>query len=531
MTSDVDSMAELVQSGLLHVRHRTACCSSSRSSLLDPDVVAAHARVPRSPCRSSSIASRQVPARLEPGLPRRPRPHRPEPVDAAGGHRRRAGHPGVRPRAGGEIERFNETQPCALRRPHELGADLGLVPARRRVRRHRARPPRSSASAAGWSIRARSSLGTVAVVRAAADQPVRARAAAQPAVQHRAVGGARACTSCSSCSTPRPIVPERAGAVDLPEHGEIARRRRVVRLLGHGERPGAARRRPHDRPGRALALVGPTGAGKSTLAKLIARFYDPTAGRGHVRRRRPARRHRSARCASASSSCPRRASCSTARSATTCASPAPTRPTTRSTPPSRSSVPTSASRSLPDGLDTEVRERGSPAVGGRAAARVAGPGRARRPGGARARRGDVEPRPRHRGDGRAGPGAADGRAARSSSSPTACRPPSGPTASASSTTAASSSSAPTTSWSLRAAATRPSTAAGLVRRPDSLRPCGCGSTKTSVRATACASTIAPTSSCSSKTASPTSARVTGSATIPVAAAASPRSRPATSARS
>ncbi len=31
-------------------------------------------------------------------------------------------------------------------------------------------------------------------------------------------------------------------------------------------------------PGERLALVGPTGAGKSTLAKLIARLYDPTAG-------------------------------------------------------------------------------------------------------------------------------------------------------------------------------------------------------------------------------------------------------------
>jgi ABC-type multidrug transport system fused ATPase/permease subunit len=32
-------------------------------------------------------------------------------------------------------------------------------------------------------------------------------------------------------------------------------------------------------PGQTLALVGETGAGKSTFAKLVARFYDPTEGR------------------------------------------------------------------------------------------------------------------------------------------------------------------------------------------------------------------------------------------------------------
>ncbi len=35
----------------------------------------------------------------------------------------------------------------------------------------------------------------------------------------------------------------------------------------------------HVRPGETVAIVGPTGAGKSTLINLIMRFYDPTQGR------------------------------------------------------------------------------------------------------------------------------------------------------------------------------------------------------------------------------------------------------------
>ena len=44
----------------------------------------------------------------------------------------------------------------------------------------------------------------------------------------------------------------------------------------------------HIPAGQTVALVGSTGAGKSTLAKLLARFYDPSAGTRHARRRRPA---------------------------------------------------------------------------------------------------------------------------------------------------------------------------------------------------------------------------------------------------
>jgi len=71
-------------------------------------------------------------------------------------------------------------------------------------------------------------------------------------------------------------VPERPGAVDLPERGEI-----TVEQVDFAYANGAPVL--HDVSlaipvGARIALVGPTGAGKSTLAKLIARLYDPTAG-------------------------------------------------------------------------------------------------------------------------------------------------------------------------------------------------------------------------------------------------------------
>lgn len=73
----------------------------------------------------------------------------------------------------------------------------------------------------------------------------------------------------------RASVAERAGAVDLPDSGTLELDHVSFGYLDHDVL--------HDvsltiAPGERIALVGPTGAGKSTLAKLIARFYDPREG-------------------------------------------------------------------------------------------------------------------------------------------------------------------------------------------------------------------------------------------------------------
>ena len=62
--------------------------------------------------------------------------------------------------------------------------------------------------------------------------------------------------------------------------------------------------RPRVPAGQTVALVGETGAGKSTLAKLVARFYDPQRRPAAGRRARPARPATRARCAVSSGSCP-----------------------------------------------------------------------------------------------------------------------------------------------------------------------------------------------------------------------------------
>jgi ATP-binding cassette subfamily B protein len=80
-----------------------------------------------------------------------------------------------------------------------------------------------------------------------------------------------------------PTVPEPESPVALPPVEEGRPGRAVVfDAVGFGYRTGGEVLPRFDLTlpaGQTVAVVGSTGAGKSTLAKLLARFYDPSAGR------------------------------------------------------------------------------------------------------------------------------------------------------------------------------------------------------------------------------------------------------------
>jgi len=95
-------------------------------------------------------------------------------------------------------------------------------------------------------------------------------------------------------------------------------------------------------PGKLVALVGPSGAGKTTTSYLIPRFYDPTAGTVRIDGR-DLRETTSSRSAKTSGLSFRTPSSGMTRSATTCSTPARTRARTSCTQPLARRIYTSSS--------------------------------------------------------------------------------------------------------------------------------------------------------------------------------------------
>lgn len=73
--------------------------------------------------------------------------------------------------------------------------------------------------------------------------------------------------------------PSRPVALPRPVRGEIAFEGVTFRYPARPETSALNGISLHVRPGETVALVGPSGAGKTTILQLLMRFYDPQAGR------------------------------------------------------------------------------------------------------------------------------------------------------------------------------------------------------------------------------------------------------------
>ncbi|MFW5832771.1 MAG: ABC transporter ATP-binding protein [Pseudomonadota bacterium] len=136
----------------------------------------------------------------------------------------------------------------------------------------------------GWRIASgESSVGEFtgfisALIMAA--QPVRALGTLNVAVQEGLSGLER----CFALIDEPPRLVERAGAAPLrlappPSRGEVRFEAVAFAYPGHAAVPALAGIDLVLPAGKTTALVGPSGAGKTTVLNLVPRFFDPTAGR------------------------------------------------------------------------------------------------------------------------------------------------------------------------------------------------------------------------------------------------------------
>ena len=203
-------------------------------------------------------------------------------------------------------------------------------------------------------------------------------------------------SSCSTSSPSWPTAPTRSSSAAL--RGEI---RFEDVSFAYGTEDGTQARAAttstlHVPPGQTVALVGATGAGKSTLRQARRALLRPDRRARARRRPRPARRRARARCARRWASCRRRASCSAARSRDNIA----LRPPGRDARRDRGRRARGRRVGLHRGAARRPRHRGRrarrAALGRPAPARRLRPRAGRRPAHPRPRRGDLERRPAHR---------------------------------------------------------------------------------------------------------------------------------------
>ncbi|SIT94940.1 ABC transporter ATP-binding protein [Pontibacter indicus] len=102
--------------------------------------------------------------------------------------------------------------------------------------------------------------------------PAKAMSAAFSNIQRGLVSGDRILKVIDT----EPQVTDKPNAKVLPEFHHEIKLQDVS--FGYGERPVLQDINLRIQKGKTVALVGPSGGGKSTLADLIPRFYDPTAG-------------------------------------------------------------------------------------------------------------------------------------------------------------------------------------------------------------------------------------------------------------
>jgi ATP-binding cassette subfamily B protein len=83
----------------------------------------------------------------------------------------------------------------------------------------------------------------------------------------------------SEVLTAEPLIRHEPGSTPLPEGNGTLDLQDVTFSYEPGSHPVLAAFHLHVEPGESVALVGATGSGKSTIARLLPRFYDPDSGR------------------------------------------------------------------------------------------------------------------------------------------------------------------------------------------------------------------------------------------------------------